>query len=366
MNRFYSLSHTPIAFHFRQNPRDFVVDEIPLYDFSGEGEHLVLHMRKKNLSTWDALGRIADHLGINAREIGYAGLKDKNALTKQYISVLKKYEEKLESFDHEDIKFLDRTYHNNKIRLGHLKGNRFFIRLKKVNPTAAKKLAEALKQIKKEGMPNFFGYQRFGSDGENYKIGEAILLGKRKERNVKLKRLYINAYQSHMFNLWLSRRLEINSLVSGFEAKALCDVLNMPEEVIKALQSQSHPFKIFKGDILKHYPHGSPFEYEGEEADIERMNSKEVVPTGLLLGKRSRRASGLAGEIEKEFDMDYKQIDGDRRYAWVYPEDIEYEYKENEAWFEMHFTLPKGCYATVLVEELAKRPLQVENFSKES
>ena len=59
-------------------------------------------------------------------------------------------------------------------------------------------------------MPNFFGYQRFGSDGENYKIGEAILLGKRKERNVKLKRLYINAYQSHMFNLWLSRRLEIN------------------------------------------------------------------------------------------------------------------------------------------------------------
>ncbi len=365
MNRFYALSHTPISFHFRQNPRDFVVDEVPLYEFSGEGEHLVLHMRKKNLATWDAIGMIANHLGINAREIGYAGLKDKNALTKQYISILKKHEEKLESFKHENIKFLERTYHNNKIRLGHLKGNRFFIRLKKVNPTAAKKLSEALKMIKKDGMPNFFGYQRFGADGNNYKVGEAILKGKRKERNVKLKRLYINAFQSHMFNLWLSRRLEINSLVSSFEPAALCDVLNMPEDVIAALKVQEHPFKIFKGDVLKHYPHGSPFEYEGEERDMERVNEKDVVPTGLLLGKRSRRASGLAGEIEKEYDMDYKQVDGDRRYAWVYPEDVEYEYKENEAWFEMHFTLPKGCYATVLIEELAKRPLQEEATKKE-
>jgi tRNA pseudouridine13 synthase len=246
-------------------------------------------MRKKNLATWDAIGMIANHLGINAREIGYAGLKDKNALTKQYISILKKHEEKLESFKHENIKFLERTYHNNKIRLGHLKGNRFFIRLKKVNPTAAKKLSEALKMIKKDGMPNFFGYQRFGADGNNYKVGEAILKGKRKERNVKLKRLYINAFQSHMFNLWLSRRLEINSLVSSFEPAALCDVLNMPEDVIAALKAQEHPFKIFKGDVLKHYPHGSPFEYEGEERDMERVNEKDVVPTGLLLGKRSRR-----------------------------------------------------------------------------
>jgi len=163
MDRFYSLAHTPIPFHFRQNARDFVVDEIPLYEFSGEGEHLVLLMRKKNLSTWDALSIIANHLGINAREIGYAGLKDKNAMTKQYISILKKHEQKLESFDHENIKFIDRTYHNNKIRLGHLKGNRFFIRLKKVTPTAAVKLSEALKQIKKNGMPNFFGYQRRSS-----------------------------------------------------------------------------------------------------------------------------------------------------------------------------------------------------------
>ena len=360
MDRFYSLAHTPIPFHFRQNPRDFVVDEIPLYAFSGDGEHLVLLMRKKNLSTWDAISRIANHLGINAREIGYAGLKDKNALTKQYISILKKYEEKLESFNHEDIKFIERTYHNNKIRLGHLKGNRFFIRLKKVNPTAALKLSQALKMIKKEGMPNYFGYQRFGTEGDNYKMGEEILQGRRKERNVKLKRLYINAYQSHMFNLWLSRRLEINTLVSSFEANEVSAMLNFPESTVITLKSQQHPFKIIEGDVLKHYPHGSPFEYEGAQEDIERLNKKEIVPTGLLLGKRSRRASGLAGQIEKEFDADYQQVDGDRRYAWVYPEEVEGEYRENEAWFELHFTLPKGSYATVLIEELAKRPLSEE------
>jgi tRNA pseudouridine13 synthase len=362
MDRFYSLAHTPIPIHFRQNARDFVVDEIPLYAFSGEGEHLVLLMRKKNLSTWDALSRIANHLGINAREIGYAGLKDKNALTKQYISILKKHEQKLESFEHENIKFIDRTYHNNKIRLGHLKGNRFFIRLKKVTPTAAIKLSEALKQIKKDGMPNFFGYQRFGTDGDNYKLGEEILQGRRKERNVKLKRLYINAYQSHMFNLWLSRRLEINSLVASFKVNELTDVLNMPATVVSALKEQQHPFKVFKGDVMKHYPHGAPFEYEGLDEDMERLMKKEIVPTGLLLGKRSRRASGMAREIEKEFDVDYKQVDGDRRYAWIYPEDVEGQYRENEAWFEMHFSLPKGSYATVLIEELAKRPLQEEGI----
>jgi len=362
MNRFYALSHTPIPFHFRQNARDFVVDEIPLYEFSGEGEHLVLLMRKKNLASWDAISIIANHLGINAREIGYAGLKDKNALTKQYISVLKKYEEKLESFEHENIKFIEKTYHNNKIRLGHLKGNRFFVRLKKVTPTAAAKLSEALKKIKKEGMPNFFGYQRFGTDGDNYKLGEEILQGKRKERNVKLKRLYINAYQSHMFNLWLSRRLEINALVSSFQGNELGDILNLPASDVSELKKQHHPFKIFRGDILKHYPHGAPFEYGGLEEDMERLNAKEIVPTGLLPGKRSKRASGTARQIEKEFDAEYEQIDGDRRYAWVYPEGVEGEYKENEAWYELHFTLPKGSYATVLIEELAKRPLQEEGI----
>ncbi|HFU74023.1 MAG TPA: tRNA pseudouridine(13) synthase TruD, partial [Helicobacteraceae bacterium] len=129
MDRFYALSHAPIPFHFRQNARDFVVDEIPLYEWSGEGEHLVFQLRKKNLSTFEAIDILSHYLGLKSKEIGYAGLKDKHAMTKQYFSILKKYEQKLDTVDHENIKILSKHYHNNKLRTGHLKGNRFFIRV---------------------------------------------------------------------------------------------------------------------------------------------------------------------------------------------------------------------------------------------
>ena len=172
MDRFYSLGHASIDFRFKQSPRDFVVEEIPLYDFSGEGEHLVMFVRKKSLSTMEMVGIFARFLGIKNRDIGYAGMKDKHAMTKQYISIHKQHEEALERFEHEGIKILSKVYHNNKIRIGHLKGNRFYIKLKKVNPTSALKLDEALKNISKSGMPNYFGFQRFGNDGNNHVDGE--------------------------------------------------------------------------------------------------------------------------------------------------------------------------------------------------
>lgn len=355
MDRFYYLQHAPIPFVFKQSARDFVVEEIPLYPFTGSGEHLILYVRKKNLSTWELISLLANHLGIKGREIGYAGLKDKNAMTKQYVSLPKKYERKLENFEHENVKFLERTYHKNKIHMGHLKGNRFFIRLKKVTPTAAKKIEEALKNIDIYGMPNFFGFQRFGIDGENWKKGEALLRGKIKERNVKLKRLYINAYQSHFFNLWLSRRIEISTLIGTFDPKEIAPLLNLPEEQLKRLKRQPHPYKLIEGDVLMHYPHGRPFDFEGDE-EIERFMQREIVPTGLLIGKRAKRSTGFSRVIEKEYDAVH-EIDGQRRYAWVFPEGIEGEYRENDAWYELHFTLPKGCYATVLIEEIAKRKI---------
>ncbi|NOQ29969.1 MAG: tRNA pseudouridine(13) synthase TruD [Helicobacteraceae bacterium] len=360
MDRFYSLTHSPIEFHFRQNPRDFVVDEIPLYEFSGDGEHLVLHIRKKKLSTWDMLELLASYLGIQSKEFGYAGLKDKNALTKQYISIHKKYEEKLEDFKHDNIKILSKTYHNNKIKMGHLKGNRFFIRLKKVSSVNAQKITTALESIAHFGMPNFFGYQRFGIHGDNYKKGEAILKDGAKEKNVKLKRMYVNAYQSHLFNLWLSRRLEMHSLLSSFGADEISDTLNMSTADVKKLQAQKHPFKLIDGDVMEHYPHGRLFHYESDEEDIERFENRQISPTGLLAGKKTTHATSLSHLIEKEFDEEIN-MDGARRYAWVFPDKVEGEYKENEAWFELHFSLPKGSYATVLIEEIAKQEIRAED-----
>ncbi|MFT7860423.1 MAG: tRNA pseudouridine(13) synthase TruD [Sulfurimonas sp.] len=356
MDRFYSLTHASIDFHFKQSARDFVVDEIPLYEFSGEGEHLILQVRKKNLSTTEMVGMIARYLGIKNKEIGYAGLKDKHAMTKQYISLHKKHEEAMENFEHESIKVVSKTYHNNKIRVGHLKGNRFFIRLKKVNPTSAAKIDEALKNIEGQGMPNFFGYQRFGNDGDNHILGEQIAKGEKKERNPRVRRLLVNAYQSHLFNLWLSRRLEISSLVSNFSVDELVPLLNLPKQEVQKMKAQKHLFKLISGDLMEHYPFGRVFEFSGDEHDLERFDTRDISVTGLLTGKRVKKASGFARDIEKDFDDELGE-DGARRYAWVYPTEIEGRFKSVEAQYELNFTLPKGSYATVLIEEIAKRKI---------
>jgi tRNA pseudouridine13 synthase len=356
LDRFYSLEHSSIEFHFKQSARDFVVEEIPLYEFSGEGEHLILFVRKKNLSTSEMIGQIARYLGIKNKEIGYAGLKDKHAMTKQYISIHKKHEEAIDNFLHESIKIISKNYHGNKIRIGHLRGNRFYIKLKKVNPTSAKKIDEALKNISNIGMPNFFGYQRFGNDGDNHILGEKLAKGMARERNPRVKKLLINAYQSHLFNLWLSRRLEINSLVRSFEASEIETLLNMPNDEIKKLKQQTHPFKLIDGDVMEHYPHGRLFDFEGDEHDFERFNARDISVTGLLCGKKVKIASGMARDIEKDFDDDIS-VDGARRYAWVYPTEIEGRFNPVEAQYEMNFTLPKGSYATVLIEEIAKRKI---------
>lgn len=356
MDRFYSLGHSSIDFHFKQSPRDFVVEEIPLYEFSGEGEHLILFVRKKNLTTNEMIGQIARYLGIKNKEIGYAGLKDKHAMTKQYISLHKKYEEALESFTHDGIKIISKTYHNNKIRIGHLKGNRFYIKVKKVNPTSAQKIDEALKNIAKDGMPNFFGYQRFGNDGDNHILGKKLAKGEARERNPRVKKLLINAYQSHLFNLWLSRRLEINMLIKSFTTQELEPLLNMPNHEIEKMKKQTHPFKLISGDLMEHYPKGKLFELEETEEDFRRYNERDISVTGLLCGKKVRVASAMAGEIEKDFN-DEINADGARRYAWIYPEDIEGRFNQVEAQYEMNFTLPKGSYATVLIEEIAKRKI---------
>lgn len=359
MDRFYSLSHASIDFHFRQSSRDFVVEEVPLYEFSGDGEHLILFVRKKELSTHEMVAVIAKYLGIKNKEIGYAGLKDKHAMTKQYISLHKKYEQKMDEFSHDNIKIVSKTYHNNKIRVGHLSGNKFYIRLKKVNSVSAKMIDEVLKKIDLFGMPNYFGYQRFGNDGDNHIEGEKIVKGLKKERNPKIREFLISAYQSHLFNLWLSRRLEISKLVEKFDVRELEGLLNIPKDELIMMKSQTHPLKLLSGDLMEHYPYGRLFEYIGDGHDIDRYNKKDISVTGLICGKRVKRATLAAREIEKDYDDEIEE-DGSRRYAWVYPKNIEGRYIADEAHYDLNFYLPKGSYATVLIEEIAKREIRTQ------
>ncbi len=359
MKTAYVLKHSPITqVHFTKNSNDFTVSEIPLYDFTGEGEHLILHVRKKDITTWDMIKVLSEVSGAKARDFGYAGLKDKDGMTIQYISILKKYESSFENFFHDKIKIIQKTYHKNKIKIGHLKSNRFFMRLKKVSKIDAKKLEDGLRFINENGYPNFFGYQRFGKEQNNSSDGLKILSGEMKIKNKKMKKFLISAYQSELFNLWLNHRIELSHLVENFSVKEIKNILKLDDESIKNLKNQKQFLKIFQGDVMHHYPHGKAFTCKDLEDEVDRFMKRQTTLTGWLIGSRAMQSEGIAKEIEEPFFKDalpyLYQMTGSRRFAWSFLENLEYRYVEEDAWFEMNFTLQKGSYATVVLRQLLK------------
>jgi len=351
MSNQYFLNHNKIEFFFKKDSDNFVVVEQALYEFSGIGEHLIIKIRKKDLTTWEAIDLLSNHIGVSSREFGYAGLKDKDGMTIQYLSISKKYEKKLLTYKSKKLKILEYTYHNNKIKIGHLKGNNFFIRLKKVNHVSANIINSVLKKIKKEGIPNYFGYQRFGVDGDNYILGKKVANGEVYIKDRKKEKFLISAYQSYLFNSWLSYRVQMSKLIDTLNIKELISLYGYDENSIKELKNQKQFFKILNGDLMHHYPYGKIFYAQDIKSESEKFTLQDRVPTGLLCGKKIKTAEAQAGEIEKKYD-DFINSNGARRFAWIFPDDIEGKYKEQEAWYELSFTLPKGSYATVLLEEL--------------
>ncbi len=343
-------------FVFNSSARDFTVEEIPLYEFTGEGEHLILKVRKKELTTWEMVDIISNHLGIKKREIGYAGLKDKHAMTIQYISILNIHSPKLESFTHDKIKILETIRHNNKIRVGHLKGNRFGIRLKKVLGVQRDKLDSVLKWIKLNGVPNYFGNQRFGTDGNNWEDGKRIIDGKLKIRDRKSREFLVGSYQSYLFNNWLSKRVELSLLLEKFSEDEVESLMGLESGSLKDTKKQPNFFKILDGDLMMHYPYGRVFHVEDLDTEASRFHSKDIAPTGLLAGGKVKRAEGVAKILEEEFDKETKQS-GTRRYAWIEVRDIQKKYLEDKAHYEMSFFLPKGSYATNVLDILRGRTI---------
>lgn len=355
--RTFFLTHAPLSAHFTQNTKDFVVEELPLYGPSQDGEHLMITARKKGLSTWELIRIISEQTGAKTRDIGYAGLKDKQAMTIQSLTLPAKFESRLEKLSHPHIKILSMARHRNKLKIGHLKGNRFFIRLKKVREHEALKISEALERIGSMGMPNFFGYQRFGREGDNYKKAKAMLEGEAKVRGRKMQTFLINALQSERFNAWLSCRLEISHLIGGMKPGEAAQALGWKRSVIEPLAAQPHFFKLLPGDLMNHYPHGKLFLAEDLPAEAARFLARDCAPTGLLSGHRVPMAQGLSGEIEQPF-FEPIPAPGDRRYGWVFPEIERSEHIPEQAHFELAFTLPKGSYATVLIEEILHTQLK--------
>lgn len=357
----YSLKHSPINAYFSKNSDDFVVREKPLYEFSGKGEHLILHINKKDLSTSEVLRILSQISGVKMRDFGYAGLKDKQGSTFQYLSMPKKFENSLANFSHPKFKILETFTHENKLRIGHLKGNSFFIRLKKVLPSDALKLEQALINLDKQGFANYFGYQRFGKFGDNYKEGLELLRGK-KMKNVKMKDFLISAFQSKLFNDYLKKRVELSHFASDFSTKELMQIYKISKEEVKNLKAQENFFKLLKGDVLGHYPFGKCFLCEDLGVELKRFKARDISVMGLLIGAKAYEAGqGLALNLENEIfkqALEFKSyIQGSRRFMWGYLEELKWHYNEQKAHFCMEFFLQKGSYATVVLEEILHKDL---------
>jgi len=340
-------AHSRIKFHFNKNSENFVVEEIPLYSFDHTGNWLMLQIRKKDLTTPQMIDILSKETGIKKNEIGYAGLKDKDGLTIQWISVPRKYKDEVNKFEHRQIKIIQKDLHRNKLKIGHLAGNRFFVRLKKVLPVDAKKIQRVLIDMKNLGIPNFFGYQRFGKE-DNVAQAKEIINGDRFIKNRRLEKLILSSFQSKLFNDWLMERIKLSNMFELSKKELLG--LGYEKEFIDFVKKQSHPFKLLLGDVMAHYPAGRNF-YLDNLQDTERFSKKDIVPTGLLPGKKAMRAKSFAREIEEKFD-ELIPLNGDRRRAWIFPEIVDKQYIEKKAWYEMSFILPKGSYATVLIDIL--------------
>lgn len=369
--RLYPYSFSPISFYFAQTPRDFVVQEIPLYEWSQNGEHLILQIRKKGISTQEMLKILCSALGCKSKDIGYAGLKDKHALTTQFISLPYQFHSKVLQSQakllEQNIKILSFTRHQNKIRIGHLKGNAFFIRLKKVSAQDVQKISNILEKIAIEGIPNYFGFQRFGKFGDNYLEGKKIIQGEKRFKNQELSKFLISSYQSFLFNQWLSQRVKLCKILKEFQGVELSLALKetfrfeMPKKDLDSLLSQKHFFKILSGDALHHYPFGQLF-FQKEDLFKEslRFFKRDIVPCGVLCGKKITLPSHWAFDFQKDFlDLEIKEM-GSYRFAWIFPQDLQYRYIQEKAHLELSFFLPKGSYATILLEALANQEIKGE------
>jgi tRNA pseudouridine13 synthase len=329
---------------FVPSPETFVVEELPAYEPAGEGEHTYLWLEKRGLTTIDAVRRLARALGADARDVGYAGLKDRNAVTRQWISVPRVAPESALALNEPGLRVLEARRHGNKLRTGHLRGNRFEV-VVTVAAGAEADLRARLDALAAAGVPNRYGEQRFGAAGDNAAAGLAILRGERRERDHRLRKLLLSAAQADVFN----RALDLRAAAPGG---------------LRAVRG---------GDVLQKVATGGLFVTEDVDTDQRRVDAGELAITGPLPGGREKEpppgtparawedeALAAAGASRDEFARAGRDLPGARRPLLVpltlgeppvQPDPA--PAGPGEVALRLRFSLPSGSYATVVVSALA-------------
>lgn len=344
----------------RFQPEDFIVEEIPSYRPTGLGTHTYFAIRKRNLSTFEAIKRIADTLQVNQRDIGYAGLKDKWALTTQVLSAEGITPEQVLKMEVPSIEVLWAKRHQHKLRVGHLRGNRFTITLRSVSKDKYSIIVEKMQQLTTEGVPNRFGTQRFGNKQDTHLIGKALVKGNCDEvfdyistyeasgsrksvpridrekaiRNIphRLRKLYLSAYQAYLFNCILDRRFPLIS-------------------------------QLLDGDIVVKHSNGAPFLVENAAIEQTRADDFEISPTGPIFGYKMRQPSGIVKKMEMELldeegvkSESFRAVAGIRLTGTRRPLRLKMDFHQIQPIDDavhLCFTLPAGGYATVVLDELS-------------
>jgi tRNA pseudouridine13 synthase len=325
----------PIEGTLKSTPEDFVVEEVPAYPPSGVGEHLFLWIEKRELNTQDAVARLAQALGARPDGAGYAGLKDKRAVTRQWVSFHHVATPRAEELSLDGVRVLEVSRHVNKLRTGHLRGNRFTVRLTEVPPAHDALAAAGLARLVELGLPNYYGSQRFGIEGRNLTSAWSWIVEHGRPPNKPfLRKLFVSTLQSALFNAWLAERIE-----AGSYARALL------------------------GDILRKEDSGGLFDCKEPELDSARIEAWEISATGPMFGARMRSAEAEAHERETELLARYgvtaehfarveRAGEGTRRPLRVKVSDASQQRDGDD--LVLSFTLPRGSYATVLLSELTK------------
>ena len=377
---------------------DFVVEEVPLYPLSGEGGHTYFLLEKRGLNTMQAIQDLAMSLDVPRMRFGYAGIKDARAVTRQWISCEGLDPARLSKFEMARLRIVEVTRHRNKLKLGHLRGNRFDIRVRNTEPLRHPEVKQALAQLAARGIPNYFGPQRFGLRGDNGAVGRALL---QNEIGGALDLILGRAGHLDHGDIWHARKLydegqfetARNKWPGMFRdqrraLKALAETGN-PKRALLAIDRTSLRFyisayqsvlfnrvvarrmsehgleRLLVGDLAFRHRGGAVFRVEDAEKEQPRADALEISPTGPLYGLRMTPAGGAAGEMEaavlteeqvelRTFSQPPHRTPGGRRPLRFPVSDatVELGADDRGSYLHLRFELPRGCYATSLLREL--------------
>ncbi|HUT60314.1 MAG TPA: tRNA pseudouridine(13) synthase TruD [Phycisphaerae bacterium] len=388
----------------RQRLEDFHVEELPLYPASGQGTHVYFRVTKRGVPTPVAVRRIARHMGVHPSAIGFAGLKDAKAATSQWMSLEFADEAQLARFRDSQVQIAEITRHGNKLRPGHLAGNRFGICIRGVGEAQLAAAQSVLGVLVHRGVPNFFGPQRFGARGDTAALGAALLRNDAEEfirvylgraapddpPECKAARDAFDAgFLDRAFQSWPRHYTDQRRAVTAYKRKGASAAVAAVDKRMKRLFVSAFQSEVFNevlarrldgidrvlvGDWAQKTDTGGVFQVEDAAVEQPRAEAFEISPTGPIIGSRCNLAGGSPGEIEREAidacgiamegvaRVGSLKVKGSRRalrFALIDPQ-LSAGEDEHGPFIDVSFTSPSGCYATVVLGEIMKSPPAAE------